>query len=107
MNLRSREMEKALRLKFTGLSSEPKAPTANSHLCNQRATRGQANGRLVTPDCLVCTEQCPMRQRPEGPMVSCAQYGRKSSTGQVLFMSGGATECPVHHSTEGKICLPS
>jgi hypothetical protein len=39
----------------TGLSGEPKAPAANGHLRDQRATRGQANGRLVTPDCLVCT----------------------------------------------------
>jgi hypothetical protein len=42
----------------TGLSGEPKAPTANSHLCDQRATRGRANGRMVTPD-------CPVRQRAQ------------------------------------------
>jgi hypothetical protein len=28
-----------------------------------RATRGQANGRLVTSDCPVCIGQCPVRQR--------------------------------------------
>jgi hypothetical protein len=59
----SREMKKASWLKFTGLSCEPKAPAANGHLRDQRATRGQANGRLVTPDSPVCTGQCPVRQR--------------------------------------------
>jgi hypothetical protein len=47
----------------TELTCEPKAPAANGHLRDQRATRGQAIGRLVTPDCLVCTEQCPVHQR--------------------------------------------
>jgi hypothetical protein len=40
----------------TGLSGEPKAPAANGHLRDQQATRGRANGRMVTPD-------CPVRQR--------------------------------------------
>jgi hypothetical protein len=47
----------------TGLSGEPKAPAANGHLHDQRMTRGRANGRLVTPDCSVCTGQYPVRQR--------------------------------------------
>jgi hypothetical protein len=98
---RSREMKKASQLKFTELSGEPKAPVANGHLRDQQATRGQANGRLVTPDSVRCANG------PRGPTIGCARYGRKSSTGQVLFMSGGAPDCPMHHSTEGKICLPS
>jgi hypothetical protein len=53
------------------------------------------------PDSVRCTNGAG------GPMVSCTPYGRKSSTGQVLFMSGGALDYPVHHSTEGKICLLS
>jgi hypothetical protein len=40
----------------TELSGEPTAPTANGRLRDQRATRGRANGRMVTPD-------CPVRQR--------------------------------------------
>jgi hypothetical protein len=51
------------RLKFTGLSGEPTTPAANGRQRDQRATHGRANGRLVTPDCPVCTIQCPMRQR--------------------------------------------
>jgi hypothetical protein len=48
---------------FTGLSGGAKVPVANGRLRDQRATRGQANSRLVTPDCPVCTGQCPVRQR--------------------------------------------
>jgi hypothetical protein len=38
---RTREMEKATWLKFTGLSGEPTALAANGRPCDQRATRGQ------------------------------------------------------------------
>jgi hypothetical protein len=68
---RSREKEKASRLKFTGLSGEPTAPAANDHLHDQRATRGWANDRMVTPDCPMCTRQCLVRQwdrRPNGQL---------------------------------------
>jgi hypothetical protein len=43
----------------TGLSGEPTEPAANGRLRDQRATRGRANDRMVTPDCPVCTGQCP------------------------------------------------
>jgi hypothetical protein len=46
----------------TGLSSESTAPAANGWPRDQRATRGRANGRSGTPDCSVCTGQCPVRQ---------------------------------------------
>jgi hypothetical protein len=39
----------------TGLSGEPTAPAANGHLCDQRAIRGRAKGRIVTPNCPACT----------------------------------------------------
>jgi hypothetical protein len=53
---------KTLRLKFTGLSGEPMAPapTVDSAISGRRVAR--ANGQLVTPDCPVCTRQCPVRQ---------------------------------------------
>jgi hypothetical protein len=38
----------------------------------------------------------------EGATVGFARKGRRSGTGQVLFMSGGAPDCPVRHPTEGK-----
>jgi hypothetical protein len=40
------------------------------------------------------------------PTVGFARKGRRSCIKQKLFMSGGAPDCPVHHSTEGKNCLP-
>jgi hypothetical protein len=40
-------------------------------------------------------------------MVSFARKRRRSGTGQGLFMSGGAPDCPVRHPTEGKNCLPN
>jgi hypothetical protein len=42
----------------------------------------------------------------EGPTVGFARKGRRSGTGQVLFMSSGAPDCPVRHPKEGKNCLP-
>jgi hypothetical protein len=91
----------------TGLSGEPKAPVANDHLRDQQ--RHVANPtigwsqRIVrcAPDSVRCANG------PGGPTVGCTRYGRKSSTGHVLFMSGDAPDCPVHHSTEDKICLLS
>jgi hypothetical protein len=37
--------------------------------------------------------------------VGFARKGRRSDTEHVLFMSGGAPDCPVRHPTEGKNCL--
>ena len=88
-------------LKFTGLSDEPTAPMANGRLCDQWMTRGRANGHLVTPDSVRCTKEI------EGPTVGFARKGRRSGTRQELFMSGGAPDCLVHHSTEGKDCFLS
>jgi hypothetical protein len=39
--------------------------------------------------------------------VGFARKGRRSGTGQALFMSGGAPDCLVRHPTEGKNCLPN
>jgi hypothetical protein len=39
-------------------------------------------------------------------MVGCARKGKRSRTGQLQGLSGGAPDCPVRHPTEGKICLP-
>jgi hypothetical protein len=51
----------------TGLSgeSEPPEPTVTSAISRQRVAR--ANGRLGTPDCPVCTGQCPVCQRDRQP----------------------------------------
>jgi hypothetical protein len=47
----------------TGLSGEPTVGRANGRPRNPRATRGKANDQKGAPDCLVSTEQCPVRQR--------------------------------------------
>jgi hypothetical protein len=75
----------------TGLSGEPTVGWANGRPRNPRVTRGRANGQMKAPDCPVCTRQCPLRlQRSTAP-----------------FLEGNrAPDCPVHHPTEGKICLP-
>jgi hypothetical protein len=38
--------------------------------------------------------------------VGCAKIGRLSAPDSEQGMSGGALDCPVHHPTEGKYCLP-
>jgi hypothetical protein len=38
--------------------------------------------------------------------VGCARIGKKSAPDSEQCMSGGATDCPVRQSTEGKNCLP-
>jgi hypothetical protein len=47
------------------------------------------------PDSVRCANES------EDPMVDFARKER-GSTGQVLFMSGGAPDCPVRHPIEGK-----
>jgi hypothetical protein len=84
----------------TGLSGEPKVASATVG----RAIRGRRvarnNGRLGTPD-------CPVRQLTQGPTVGCTRKGRRSRTGQLQWLSGGAPDYPVHQPTEGKFGLPS
>jgi hypothetical protein len=43
---------------------------------------------------------------PEAATVDCALFGRQSRTGQLQWLSSGAPDCSVHHTTEGKISLP-
>jgi hypothetical protein len=85
----------------TGLSGEPTvaSSTVGHAICGWRVAR--SNGRLGTPDSVRCAN------RPRGPTVGCAWFGRRSRTGQLQWLSGGAPDCPVHHLTEGKFGLPS
>jgi hypothetical protein len=53
------------------------------------------------PDSVRCANQS------RGVTVGCARYGRRSCTGHEQWLFGGAPDCPVHHSTEGKNGLPS
>jgi hypothetical protein len=59
-----------------------------------------SNGRLGAPDSVWCAN------RSQGPTVGCSRYGRRSCTRHEQWLSGGAPDCPVHHSTKGRNCLP-
>jgi hypothetical protein len=39
-------------------------------------------------------------------MVGCVILGRRSTPDNEQWMSGGAPDCPVRHTTEGQNCLP-
>jgi hypothetical protein len=86
----------------TGLSGEPTTPAANGRSRDQCATRGRANGRLGTPDCPVCTEHCPVRQHIPRTNGWLRQIWKEIVHRTATVLSGGAPDCPVHHSTEGK-----
>jgi hypothetical protein len=87
----------------TGLSDEPTVGRANGRLRDPRKTRGRANGREGAPDCLVCTGQCPVRQR----LQVCQRSNSPNKEGNPhRTVSGDAPDCPVRQATEGKNCLP-
>jgi hypothetical protein len=85
------------------VSGAPGWPTVNRLLSgNYRGVRLKFTGLSGgAPDSVRCANQ------PRGATVGCAQYGRRSRTGHEQWLSGGAPDSPVHHSTEGKISLPS
>jgi hypothetical protein len=87
----------------TGLSGVPTVGRANGRPRDPRETRGRANGREGAPDCPVCTGQCLVRQRLPGCQRSASLIKEGNPHGTV---SGGAPNCPVRQSTEGKKCLP-
>jgi hypothetical protein len=94
----------------TGLSGEPTVDCANGRPRNPRVTRGRANCLMGAPDCPVCTGQCPVRQWLQIFNGRLRQNRKAISIGQCPVVhrtvSGGAPDCPVRHSTEGKNCLP-
>jgi hypothetical protein len=81
----------------TGLSGEPTVGRANGQLRDLRETCGRANGREGAPNCPVCTGQCSVRQRSASP---------EKERNLHRTVSGGAADCLVRQTTEGKNCLP-
>jgi hypothetical protein len=65
-----------------------------------------ANGRLGhrTVQCASKSVRCANGYN--SAMVGCAILGRRSAPDNEQWMSGGAPNCPVRHTTEGKNCLP-
>jgi hypothetical protein len=110
---RSRETFNGVWLKFTGLSGgapdcpviqRSTAPTVSRVIRARRVGaptvgRGHRTVRCA-PDSVWCAN-CH-----ESATVGCARKGRRSRTGQLQGLSGGAPDCPVRHPIEGKICLP-
>jgi hypothetical protein len=88
-----------VRLKFTGRSDEPTVDCANGRPRNPRTTRGRANGRQGHR-----TVRCA--NGSNSATVDCSIFGRRSAPDYEQYLSGGAPDCPVHHPTEGKNCLP-
>jgi hypothetical protein len=79
---------------------------ANGRPRNMRGTRGEANGRKMSPDCPVCTghvrcANCARssngRQRSEAPVME---------TNRAPDSVRCAPDCPVPPSTEGQDSLP-
>jgi hypothetical protein len=110
---RSREEINGVRLKITGLSDgAPDCPVSQRSTAptvgraNPRVTRGRANGLMGAPDCPVCTGQCPVRQRLQIFNVRLRQFRKVICTDSEQCLSGGAPDCPVRHTTEGKDCFP-
>jgi hypothetical protein len=83
----------------TELSGEPKPPVPT--VCsNQRATRGPRQRSVG---------HTRLSGAPTGPEVQWSVVPDKEGdpgTRLLLFMSGGAPDCPVRHPTKGKNCLP-
>jgi hypothetical protein len=76
----------------TGLFGELTVGQANSQLRDPRETRGRANGQEGAPDCLVCTRQCPVRQRLPGANGRLRHRRKEIRTGQCPVCTG---QCPV------------
>jgi hypothetical protein len=108
-------MKKATWLKFTGLSGEPTVPAANGRPHNQRATRGPCQrsvGHIGLSGVHRTVSGEPtapaVNGRPRDQRVTRGPCQRSIGHTRLLKrLSGGAADCPVHHSTEGKIGLPS
>jgi hypothetical protein len=90
----------------TGLSGEPTATraTVGRQIRRRRVAaltvgRGHRTVRCA-PDSVWCANDY------NSATVGCAILGKRSAPDHEQWMSGGAPDCPVRHSTEGKNCLP-
>jgi hypothetical protein len=93
--------------------NSPDCPVSQRHPCQRLAAQLAGD---MWPEPTVTWSQRTVRcaqdsvwcaKRTEGATVGLARKGRRSGTGQALFMSGGAPDCLVRHPIEGKNCLPN
>jgi hypothetical protein len=87
------------------VSQRSPVPTVGCAIRGRRVAR--SNGRLGTPDCPVCTGQCPMRQSTLRTNSRMCQKRKEIVHRTATVTVGGAPGYPVHHPTEGKFGLPS
>jgi hypothetical protein len=97
----------------TGLSGEPTVDCATVNHAIRERRMACTNSWKGAPDCPVCTGQCPVRhsaRRCNGHLRQKRnEIGTRPSTVTVrwrIALSGGASDCPMCHSTEGKDGLP-
>jgi hypothetical protein len=90
----------------TGPSGKPTVASATVGRAIRLRRVARANGRQGAPDCPVCTGQCPVRQLAWSCNDRQCQKRKEIGTGPSTVMSSGAPDCPVRHTTEGKIGLP-
>jgi hypothetical protein len=84
--------------------SEPPEPTVDSVISGRHVA--YANGQSVHQTIRCAPDSVRSAKRSKSATVGFARKGRRSDTGQALFMSSGAPDCPVRHPTESKDCLP-
>jgi hypothetical protein len=110
---RSRETFIGVRLKFTGLSGEAPDCPVSQRSPAQRSVAKFAGDAWPAPTvirghwtvrCAPDSVRCA--NRPEAATVGCARLGRRLRTRHEQWLSGGAPDCPVRHSTEGNFGLP-
>jgi hypothetical protein len=110
---RSREKFNGVRLKFTGLaggapycpvSQRSTAPTVGRTIFARRVGAPTVGRGHRTVRCASDSVRCANCH--ESTTVGCARKGKRSWTGQLQGLFGGAPDCPVRHPTKGKINLP-
>jgi hypothetical protein len=110
---RSRETFNDVLLEFTGPSGEApdrpvsqrsSAPTIGRAIHARRVGAPTVGRGHQTVRCAPDSVRCANCRK--SATVGCARKGRRSRTGQLQGLSDGASDCPVHHPTEGKISLP-
>jgi hypothetical protein len=84
----------------TGLSGQPMAASTTVGRAIRARRVARADGRLGAPDSVRCANGY------NSATVGCAILGRRSAPDNEQWMFGGAPDCPVHHPTESKNCLP-
>jgi hypothetical protein len=84
----------------TGLSGEPTVASATVGRAIHGRRVARTNCRQGAPDSVRCAIG------PKAATVDCTYFGKQSRTRQLQWLSGGAPDCLVHHTTEGKISLP-